>query len=91
MRISDEQIKKIVMMGGIAHVTDAPAVDGEDGVDDGLVRNVTDQVIAMPIREEIVEELRARIARGEYNPSGDEIADSMIRRAIADRIGQRRN
>jgi len=91
VRISDEQIKKIVMMGGIAHATDAPAVDGEDGVDDGLVRNVTDQVIAMPIREELVEELRARIARGEYNPSGDEIADSMIRRAIADRIGQTRS
>ena len=32
---------------------------------------------------------RARIEAGEYNPTGDEIADTMIRRAIADSRRQR--
>lgn len=38
------------------------------------------------IREQYVEELKARIAKGEYNVSGQEIADMMLRRRKADRI-----
>ena len=33
-----------------------------------------------------IAELKAKIEAGEYNPTGDEIADAMIRRSIADRI-----
>lgn len=38
------------------------------------------------IREDVVNELKDRIARGEYNISGKDIADMMIRRRAADRI-----
>jgi len=38
------------------------------------------------IREDIVADVKDRISRGEYNVSGDEIADMMLRRLAADRI-----
>ena len=37
-------------------------------------------------RAEIVSELKARIERGEYRVTGDEIAEMMLRRLSADRI-----
>lgn len=44
-------------------------------------------VDALPdVREELVEALKARIESGDYQVSGEEIADLMIRRAYADRI-----
>jgi len=36
------------------------------------------------VREDRVQELRARIASGEYHVSSDEIADLIARRALAD-------
>ncbi|MCX7800809.1 MAG: flagellar biosynthesis anti-sigma factor FlgM [Fimbriimonadales bacterium] len=54
--------------------------------DQDLVREIAAKVMAMPEREELIAELRARIEAGEYNPSGADIAEAMIRRAIADRI-----
>jgi anti-sigma28 factor (negative regulator of flagellin synthesis) len=51
-----------------------------------LIRRVTQEVVHMPDREDRIAELRAQIEAGEYNPTGDDIADAMIRRAIADRI-----
>lgn len=38
------------------------------------------------VREEIVEEVRSRIEKGEYKVSGEDIADMMMRRRAADRI-----
>lgn len=38
------------------------------------------------IREEFVEELKERILKGEYNVSGEEIAEMMMRRRAADKI-----
>jgi flagellar biosynthesis anti-sigma factor FlgM len=40
------------------------------------------------VREELVLEIKARIERGEYHPDANEIADAMIRRAIADQSAQ---
>lgn len=37
-------------------------------------------------REEFVSELKARIEKGEYKVSGEEIADMMLRRRAADKI-----
>ncbi|MBI2843698.1 MAG: flagellar biosynthesis anti-sigma factor FlgM [Armatimonadetes bacterium] len=37
-------------------------------------------------RDELVEELRSRIESGEYNVSGEDVADMMMRRRAADRI-----
>lgn len=88
MRISDNEVKKI-LSGEYA------VVDQIDGLgekietrdkDAELIQQVTGDVIAMPDREEFVAELKRKIEAGEYNPSGDDIADAMIRRAIADKI-----
>lgn len=37
-------------------------------------------------RDEIVSEIKERIEKGEYNVSGQEIAEMMLRRRAADRI-----
>ena len=50
-----------------------------------LVKDLTKQVLDMPDREDMIASLKARIESGEYNPSAEEIVDTMIRRAIADR------
>ena len=43
-------------------------------------------VNAMDDREDRIADLKARIESGSYNPAGADIADAMIRRAIADRM-----
>jgi len=45
-------------------------------------------VLDMPDREAMISELKARIEAGTYNPTGDEIADAMMRRAVADRLSE---
>lgn len=91
MRISDNEVKKILghadeqgAQRAFADFSDEPAYDPTNDAD--LIAKVKSDVMAMPDREEMVADLKARIEAGTYNPSGDEIADTMIRRAIADRI-----
>jgi anti-sigma28 factor (negative regulator of flagellin synthesis) len=48
-----------------------------------ILKMVTD---VPDVREDIVMQLKERIGKGEYNVSGEEIADMMCRRARADRI-----
>ncbi len=87
MRISDTEVKK-VLDGSYSVVAeiDELAEARKRAEDEQLVHQVTADVVAMPDREEMIAELQAKIASGEYNPSGDDIADAMIRRSIADRI-----
>ena len=40
----------------------------------------------MPDRTDRIDELKAKIASGTYNVTGEGIAESMIKRSIADRI-----
>jgi anti-sigma28 factor (negative regulator of flagellin synthesis) len=87
MRISDNEVKKI--LGGEYAIVEEIVQQGEQiqrEEDQALVQNLTEAIVAMPDREEMIEALRAKIEAGEYHPTGDEIADTMIRRAIADRI-----
>lgn len=87
MRISDEQIKKLqeqsVLVQDIVGV--GQEADQRDA-DRPLIRQVAREVINMPDREDLVADLKARIEAGQYNPTGDEIAEAMIRRNIADRV-----
>jgi len=87
MRISDEQVKKILegtpLVGQILEV--GQEADQRDA-DRPLAKRVTKDVIAMPDREDMIAEIKARIESGEYQPSSDDIADAMIRRNIADRF-----
>jgi negative regulator of flagellin synthesis FlgM len=90
MRISDNEVKK-VLSGEYAIAHEITQIGDEsdasrEAADQVLVKQVTQEVIEMPDREEVIANLKARIEAGEYNPTGDEIADTMIRRSIADRI-----
>jgi negative regulator of flagellin synthesis FlgM len=90
MRISDNEVKKLLSGGHaiteeivqIGHESDAARQES----DKALVNQVTHGVMAMGDREEMIAELKAKIEAKQYNPTGDEIADAMIRRSIADRI-----
>ena len=90
MRISDNEVKKV--LSGEYSIANEITKIGEESeaarrdADKALVSDVTQSVIDMPDREEMIANLKARIEAGEYNPSGDDIADTMIRRSIADRI-----
>ena len=88
MRISDNEIKKITN-GHYAVVQDIVELGQTIKTrirETDHIRQVTAEVIAMPDREDLISDLKARIEAGKYNPSGDEIADAMIRRSIADRV-----
>lgn len=90
MRISDNEVKRILQ--GQQAIVDQ-ILDIEQGIDDPVfeidpkvVKEVARRVMEMPDREDVIAELKARIEAGTYNPTGDEIAEAMIRRAIADRV-----
>jgi anti-sigma28 factor (negative regulator of flagellin synthesis) len=88
MRISDNEIKKVLSKGA-GDIVDQIVEIGEDrgrAEDRDLVEKLTAEVMAMPDREEMIADLRARIAAGTYNPTAEEIVDGMVRRAIADSI-----
>ena len=90
MRISDAEIKKI-LSGQYSVVEDLIKHEKDTEVkkeNEGLIKQVTEEVLAMPDRDEMVAELKARIEAGTYNPTGDEIADAMIRRSVADRLSE---
>lgn len=89
MRISDNEVKKLLSTPSLAEAE--AIVEFQEDVydptaDQDLIKKVKADVMAMSDREEMIADLKARIEAGTYNPTGDEIADTMIRRAIADRI-----
>ncbi len=96
MRISDTEVKKIQAMSNelaanpahemlVQEITEIGA-EAERKADAELVKQVVQDVVNTPDREDMIADLRARIEAGTYNPTGDEIADTMIRRSIADKI-----
>ncbi|HEY3781918.1 MAG TPA: flagellar biosynthesis anti-sigma factor FlgM [Fimbriimonadaceae bacterium] len=90
MRISDEQVKKVLSQRE-ALVDEIQEMDLEmepspRPTDGPLIAKVTKEVVNMPDREDRIAEVKAMIEAGTYNPSGDAIADAMIRRAIADSV-----
>ena len=87
MQISDNQVKKILEMGTLAQQIDLVAEARQRAEDAELVTDITAEVNAMDDREDRIADLKARYEAGTYNPTGAEIADAMIRRAIADRMG----
>ncbi len=87
VKISTEQINMIVSKGGEITPESARVDDAFIRLTDAqLIKAVAAQVDKIPDRDEMVAELRAKIAAGTYKPTGDEIADTMVRRIIADRI-----
>jgi anti-sigma28 factor (negative regulator of flagellin synthesis) len=88
MRISDNEVKKLLSGAHTSLVEEIVEIGKESDreADEKLAAQVTQDVLAMGDRENMIADLKARIEAGTYNPSGDDIADTMIRRAIADRI-----
>jgi len=86
VKVSNEQIARVIAEPVIT--PDANKVDDAviRLVDAELVQSVTREVLNAPDREAMVAELKAKIDAGTYQVSADEIVDTMVRRAIADRI-----
>jgi len=88
MRISDAEVKRIINGPGKT-IVEAIVEVGEEHTrqqDRQLVERISAEVSHMPDRDEVVEELRMQVASGQYNPTGAEIVDAMLRRAIADNV-----
>ncbi len=89
MRISDNEVKKI-LSGQYAVVEEIIGLERDIETrenDAELIKQATEEVIGMPDREEMIAELKRKIEAGQYNPTGEDIADAMIRRSIADSLG----
>lgn len=96
MRISDAEVKKA--LSGFTAVDQAAEVEALKQVlgveseevaaerDALLVKDLTKKVMDAPDREDMISSLKERIAAGTYNPSAEDIVDTMVRRAIADRM-----
>ena len=88
MRISDTELKKVINRPSIT-IVDAIVEAGQEHQrqqDQELVETVSVEVLKMGDRDAMIEELKLQIASGSYNPSGEEIVDAMIRRAVADDV-----
>lgn len=87
MKISTEQLEKVKALDGQVtppeNVVETAVIKLMNAE---LVKSVTAEVNAMPDRDDVVADLKAKIKRGEYKVSAEEIVDTMIRRARADRI-----
>ena len=86
MRISDNELKKVLQVGVLAPNDLHEHIESPRPTDWRLIAKVVEDVIAMPDREEVVADLKTRIEAGTYKPSGDDIANAMIRRTVADRM-----
>jgi anti-sigma28 factor (negative regulator of flagellin synthesis) len=86
------QLRPSQMESSIGTITTAPArrataVVGSVLPETGEARRVAEAMGGLPdVREEIVASLRARIEAGTYFVSGDQIAEMMLRRLLADRV-----
>lgn len=86
MKVSNEQIARVIAQPVLT--PDANKVDDAviRLVDAELVQSVTKDVLNAPDREAMVAEIKAKVDAGTYKVSADDIVDTMVRRAIADRI-----
>ena len=87
MKISKEQLKKVAEAGD--SFTDDKAKVDEAVIrltDKDLIQDIARKVADMPDRDEMVASIKARIESGEDDVSGEDVADAMIRRAIADKV-----
>lgn len=88
MRITKEQVLKVLEEKKKTSEPNVPTLLSHrmNVSDDArFIRQLRDEILAMPdVRAELVEEIRARIERGEYQVSAEDIVEAMIRRMIAD-------
>ncbi len=87
LKISNEQLEKVLATDGKITPSSAEVETAVIKlVDKDLIADVVQKLNEMPDREHMIADLKTRIEAGAYNPSGEDIADAMIRRTVADRI-----
>lgn len=91
MRVSGEEYLRVSQLRAAAQTgiwTTAPARrESEPATSQEDLQRVADAASHLPdVREQIIASLRERIEAGTYYVSGEEIAEMMIRRTLADRV-----
>lgn len=86
MRISDNELKRVLQVGVLAPNDLGDAIESPRPTDWRLIAKLVQEVEAMPDREDMIAALKARIEAGEYNPTAEEIVEAMVRRTVADSI-----
>lgn len=97
MRISNDELQRIAQYGGTQTkqeegrmVTESVVPIGESVVsalESRDMKMISETLAQIPdIREQIVASLKERIESGTYHVSGEQIAEMMVRRALADRM-----
>lgn len=102
MKISIDEYSRVLQVSrtgrvGAAVVPAPPPVDAQEELPPAAtveispraqeIRQIKFILDEIPeVRNEVVEELKQKIKAGEYNPSSAEIADLIVRRAIADNV-----
>jgi len=87
VKISTEQLEKVKALDG--RVTPPESIVETSVIrlmNAELIKSVIDEVNSLPDREDMIAELKSRIDAGEYKVTADDIVDTMVRRARADRI-----
>lgn len=93
MRISNEELQRIaysnpssvaVESSGSSRVSEVNVVASLESQD---MKMITEALALVPdIREQVVASLKERIESGSYQVSGEQIAEMMVRRSLADRV-----
>jgi len=86
MQISDVEVKKIIDSKKLVAEILEIGQERSKAEDAQVVQEVTQAVMQMADREDRIAEIKAKIESGTYQVTGAQIAESMIRRTIADRI-----
>jgi anti-sigma28 factor (negative regulator of flagellin synthesis) len=97
MRISNEELRRIAEHSGHGTVieegrmvTSGVHLPGESVVsalESPDMKMISDALARIPdTREQIVASLKERIESGSYHVTGEQIAEMMVRRALADRM-----
>lgn len=99
MRVSGEEFLRVSQLrpgrgvatavGNLAVAPSRPFTGADvDAADLSAARRIAEDLDASDadVREDVVASLRARIESGGYQVSGEQIAEMMVRRLLADRI-----
>ncbi len=94
LRISqfrDDNATTVATMGRIATAPAHRAFFNDDASDKVEARRLATRMETEPdeneaAREQVVASLRARVEAGTYHVSGEQVAEMMIRRLLADRV-----
>lgn len=90
MRISNEELLRIADLRKVSDFSETSSL-GEPNVITALesldMNRITEALSQVPdVREQIVASLKERIESGTYQVTGEQIAEMMVRRSLADRL-----